>query len=98
MIELRDRRSELDKQSVQLIQGKYELSSQLDQNELERKRVRIDQKAVSRNIKELERERNIFENATSNARKLRECSPGTKHVWTRPNDSLTDYNEQETAA
>lgn len=76
MIELRDRRSELDKQSVQLVQDKYELSSQLNQNELERKRVRIDQKAVTRNIKELERETNIFTKRDKQRKKIEKMQSG----------------------
>ncbi|MBL0063006.1 MAG: hypothetical protein IPP40_16370 [bacterium] len=61
LTELRDRESSLDKQAIQLIQDNSALASQLDQNNLERKRVKVDQKDVKRNIKELQKEKNIFD-------------------------------------
>lgn len=70
LTELRDKESSLDKQAIQLIQDNSALASQLDQNNLERKRVKIDQKDVKRNIKELEREKKIFDKKDKQRKKI----------------------------
>lgn len=76
LTELRDKKSSLDKQAIQLIQDNSALASQLDQNNLERKRVKIDQKDVKRNIKELEREKNIFDKKDKQRKKIEKLMSG----------------------
>jgi len=76
-IELRDWKAELDKQDVQLRQDKNSLSSQLRQNKLESKRVRIDRKALKRNTKELQRERNLFDRKEKQRKKMDKILSGS---------------------
>ncbi len=76
LTELRDRESSLDKQAIQLIQDNSALASQLDQNNLERKRVKVDLKDVKRNIKELEREKNIFDKKDKQRKKIEKLMSG----------------------
>ena len=76
LTELRDRESSLDKQAIELIQSNSALASQLDQNNLERKRVKVDQKDVKRNIKELEREKNIFDKKDKQRKKIEKLMSG----------------------
>lgn len=61
MTVLKDRESELDRQTITLRQEASNLQSRMEQVKLELKRVRVDQKEVQRNIRELDRERKIFD-------------------------------------
>ncbi len=76
LTELRDKESSLDKQAIQLIQDNSALASQLEQNNLERKRVKVDLKDVKRNIKELEREKNIFDKKDKQRKKIEKLMSG----------------------
>jgi TolA-binding protein len=59
--ELKGKYSDLEMQTFELNQENLDMQSQLEQNTLELKQVEIDRKGVRRTIKELEREKNIFD-------------------------------------
>jgi len=70
MTELRDWESDLDKQAIELHQEISDLQSLLEQNALELERVKVDQKDVQRNIRELEHERMLFDKKDRLRRKM----------------------------
>jgi chromosome segregation ATPase len=76
LIELRDRESELDKQTIMLRQEYENLQSRLKQIKLELKRVRVDQKDVQRNIKELEREKKVFDKKDERRKEMDKLQSG----------------------
>jgi hypothetical protein len=61
LTELRGHDSDLDMQKFELNQENFDMQSQLEQNQLILKQVKIDQIAVRRTIKELEREKSQFD-------------------------------------
>jgi len=65
LTELKGHDSDLDLQTFELNQENFDMRSQLEQNELELKQVKIDQVALRRTIKELEREQSQFDKKDS---------------------------------
>jgi hypothetical protein len=59
--ELRGKDSDLEMQTFKLNQENFDMQSQLEQNELELKQVKFDWKDVQRVIKEIEREKHLFD-------------------------------------
>jgi hypothetical protein len=70
LIELRGQDSILEMQTFELNQENFNMLSQLEQNQLKLKQVKVDRKDVRRTIKELEREKQLFDKKDSLRKKM----------------------------